>query len=223
MTTYLSSKSIVFTSSRILGLTTLAAAGLLCSPVAQGTVIYDESVSGDLSNSGLSPTLVAMAAGSNQILGTTGRGSEGVDRDYFTFTIPAGLELTSITVLPGTTVAGAVSFIGIEGGTQVTLPTNPMDATGLLGWLHYSAADINSDILGLMGAAADGSSGFVPPLTSGSYAVWVQEFSTGVSPYGFDFTLGATPAKAPDSGPGLLLCLSAFGVLLASHGLRSRY
>ena len=37
-----------------------------------GAVIYDKSVSGDLSISGLTPTVITVASGSNQVLGTTG-------------------------------------------------------------------------------------------------------------------------------------------------------
>ena len=55
---------------------------------AHAGVIYNEAISGDLANSGLTPTGVTVTLGSNQILGTTG----GTDRDYFTFSVPAGLQ-----------------------------------------------------------------------------------------------------------------------------------
>src|SRR5437763_402360 len=90
---------------------------------AYAGVIYDESVSGDLPNSGLTPKVLTVALGSNQLFGTTGN-SGGTDRDYFTFTVPVGLGLSAINVLPGTTSGGPVSFIGIQAGPQLTLPTN---------------------------------------------------------------------------------------------------
>jgi hypothetical protein len=178
--------------------------------IAQGASIYDEAISGDLSNSGGAPTVLTAADGSNQLFGTTGRGGSGVDRDYFTLTVPAGSELTSINVLPGTTAGGPVSFIGMEAGKQVTLPTSPSDATGLLGWHHYGPADINTDILDDMSIPADGSSGFTPPLGSGSYSFWVQDFGSGIFNYGFDFAL----APVPETGPGLLVVIAVFGFML---------
>jgi hypothetical protein len=72
-----------------------------------GNVIYDESVSGDLSNSGPAPTPLTVSLGSNQVFGTTGKSTTGViDRDYFTFTVPKGLFLSAITLLPGTETLG---------------------------------------------------------------------------------------------------------------------
>ncbi len=82
--------------------------------------IYSEATSGDLSNSGLSPTALSVAPGSNQIFGATGRGSTGIDLDYFTITVPSGLALAGLIVLPGTQSGGAFSFIGMQAGPQFT-------------------------------------------------------------------------------------------------------
>lgn len=157
-------------------------------------VIWNESVMGDLSNSGLSPTLIGVSPGSNQILGSTGR-TTAVDRDYFTINIPVGLQLTSVTVLPGTTSGGALgfSFIGMQAGSQVTLPVNTATAAGLLGWWHYTAADVSSDILSKMAIPVNGASGFTSPLASGTYSFWVQDFDPGPLPYGFDFQITSVP------------------------------
>src|SRR4051812_34443130 len=92
-------------------------------PAGDAGVIYNEAVMGDFAGSGLTPTGgIVTSAGSNQILGTTGN-TGTPDRDYFTVTIPTGLQLNAITVLPGTT-AGNLSFIGVQAGSQVTLPNN---------------------------------------------------------------------------------------------------
>ena len=147
-----------------LAILALAAGMIRC---AYGAVVYDESINGDLSNSGLSPTVVSMALGSNQVWGTVGT-ANGVDLDYFTFTIQAGLQLSSITVLPGTQSGGALSFIGLQSGSQVTVPPDTQTAAGLLGWWHYSPSDINTDILAKMATPAMGSTGFTPPLPSGA-------------------------------------------------------
>jgi len=71
--------------------------------------VYNEAVSGDLSNSGLTPTALSFSSGSNQVSGTTGN-SNGFDRDYFTFTVPSGNQLTSIIESAGTSV-GALSLL----------------------------------------------------------------------------------------------------------------
>jgi len=164
-----------------------------------GATIYNEATSGDLSNSGLSPTPVSLALGSNQIFGTTGRGATAIDRDYFSLTVPSGLALTAIMVLPGTTSGGPVSFIGMQAGGQVTVSTGATDAVGLLGWWHYSPADINTNILPEMAIPAMGSSGFRVPLGAGNYAFCVQDFTAGSFNYGFDLAVGAVPEPATNA------------------------
>ena len=192
----------------------LALIGATLFATAHAGVIYNEAISGDLSGSGLTPTILTVALGSNQLLGTTG--NTGVaDRDYFTFTVPGGAQLTGITVLPGTT-SGNISFLGMQAGNQVTLPTNTPTAAGLLGWRHYSPADINTDILPLMAVPASGSSGFTVPLGSGSYAFWLQDTSPGTFTYGFDF---AVAAPEPES---YTTVVPALGALLFILGRRRR-
>lgn len=176
---------------------------------AYGAIVYNET-SGDLSPSGLAPTPVPVAAGSNQILGTTGFVTSA-DRDYFTITVPSGLELISLTILPGTGVGATLAFIGLQEGPQVTVPTQPVDATGLLGWHHYSSADINTDILPAMGTAGFGSSGFVPPLGAGDYTFWIQDTSPGRFAYGLDLVLA--PVPEPGTLAMILAGIAAIGIV----------
>lgn len=183
--------------------------------------VYDEAGSGDLSNSGLSPTGITVADGSNQIFGTTGRGTAGIDRDYFTFTISSGFDLASLTVLPGTT-SGGLSFIGLQAGNQVTLPTNTSDATGLLGWWLYGPADINTDLLPEMAVPAQGSSGFSVPLAAGTYSVWVQDFNRGTFNYGFDLAVAPVAATPEPSTYGLALTALGFAAMAGFHRRKRR-
>jgi len=181
--------------------------------------VYNEAVSGDLSNSGLTPTALSFSSGSNQVSGTTGN-SNGFDRDYFTFTVPSGNQLTSIIESAGTSVGGIVSFIGIQAGPQVTVPPTATDATGLLGWTHYGGVSANTDILPDMSVAQQGSSGFTRPLGPGVYSIWIQDFNAGSFSYSFNFTLA--PAAAVPEPQTYATTLGAMGLLVLLGWRRNR-
>jgi MYXO-CTERM domain-containing protein len=182
-------------------MTRLLIAALLCAGTmssALAATAWDESVSGDLANLGTSATAVSFGLGSNVMIGTTGRGTDGVvDRDYFTFTLPEGWQLDAVTMLPGTTFLGpsSLGFIGVQAGTQVTVNPTGGSAAGLLGWWHYNENDMGTDILPSIGAGP-GATGFVGALPAGSYAFWIQETATGSAAYHFDFSVSQVPETA---------------------------
>lgn len=165
----------------------------LTSSALFADTVYNEAVSGDLSNSGLTPNVLAFAPGSNQVIGTTGRGA-ATDRDYFTITVPTGYQISRIVELAGTQ-AGGVSFFAIQAGPQVTIPTSATTAAGLLGWTHYESAAVNTDILPAISLPAEGSSGF-SALTASQYSFWIQDFTAGSYNYAFDIQLAQTPEPA---------------------------
>ncbi len=183
----------------------------VCAAGAQAQVAWDESTQGDFAGSGLAPTAISLGLGSNLILGSTGRTAGVVDRDYFSFTLPAGWQLDTITVLPGSSFLGqgAASFIAVQGGPQVTVNPTGGSATGLLGWVHYSENDVGTDILGLMGIGP-GAIGFAGALPAGTYSFWVQDTGTGVADFRFDFAVSAVPEPA-----GWALALAGLAGLLA--------
>jgi hypothetical protein len=176
----------------------LLAGAFLYGTAAHGSTIYNETVSGDLSSIFSAPTLLTVSFGANDVLGSTGKSAAGViDRDYFTFTVAPGLELTGITVLPGTQTLGPLgdSFIGVESGTTLVDPSKAVDATGLLGWDHYGMNDIGVNILPAMGISSMNSIGFSGPLPAGTYSFWVQEATVGSVNYGLEFTVAPEPAS----------------------------
>ena len=203
------------TSSSCIARLALAIAALAVgSSVAHGIVIYNESMSGDFSNTGTTPTVVTgLVSGENEVHGSTGNSGSGGDRDYFTFAVPVGLEWASLTALPGM-APGRIAFIALQAGSLVTLPANTLTAAGLLGWHHYNSDDVGNDLLPLMATPANGSSGFSAPLGAGNYAIWIQDSSPGQTLYGLNFQL----RHVPDSGPGL----GVLATLLALAFLRRR-
>ncbi len=119
---------------------------------------YDETISGEFSDNGLTPTSVTFGLGSNIISGVIGGAPTTLDRDYMTFTIAPGQYLASITVLAGTQSPGR-SFFGIQAGSSMTVDPESFSAAGLLGWTLLSPALIGTDVLDDLGAAS-------PPLFS---------------------------------------------------------
>jgi hypothetical protein len=192
---------------------------LLCSGLAaaQASTAWDEAVSGDLSNQGTSPTVVTLLSGSNIIRGATGRTGGVVDRDYFTFDLAAGLQLDSLTVLPGTNALGTsgLSFIAIQAGPQVTVDPTGGSPAGLMGWAHYGENDLGTDILGLMGIGM-GANGFDVPLPAGQYSFWIQDTGTGIAAYNFDFGVSAVPE------PSAAWLMMGGMALMAGLGARRR-
>ena len=180
----------------LMGLGAAAHAGVLPPPLPLG---WNESVNGDLSGDGLVPTFISLAGGAEtSVIGATGRAVTGgpVDRDYFRINVPAGFELSALTVLPGTVPLINVGFIAVMNGSTFTVPPDTQSAEGLLGFALYSENDVGNDILPAMGISALGSIGFTPPLPAGNYSFWVQETGTGVAPYGFSFAVTAVPEPA---------------------------
>ncbi len=183
-----------------------AALGLLCActwGAVQAATVWNEATQGDFANLGSSPTQISLQAGANLIIGTTGRTNGVVDRDYFRFTLPAGAQLDSLTVMPGTSALGisALSFIALQAGSQVTVNPTGGSPAGLLGYWHYGENDIGSDILPVMGTSP-GAIGFSTPLPAGSYAFWIQDTGTGTAVYHLELGVSAVPEPA---SAGLLL------------------
>lgn len=198
------------------GLNRMLAAAVLCTVAVstQASTVWDESLNGDFSNSGLSPTALIFAPGSNTVLGLTGNpgsGTGGVDRDYFSFVVPTGTQVTSIILLPNTFVSGSSGFMGIQAGPQLTVGTSGAGAENLLGYVHYENSMISTDILPTL-LFFGGSS-----LPAGVYSVWVQELGGSVD-YGLDFNVTQVPL--PGAAGLLLSGMAAIGALRRRKAIR---
>lgn len=182
--------------------------GAACLPT-RAAVAWDEAVTGDLSNNGLSPSALTVGAGDNGILGSMGDGGSGVDRDYFSFTVPAGAQLLAIRIGDGTFTSGSLSFMAIQAGPQVTTTPTGSGVAALLGYVHYEGADIGSNILPRLIQSRPEFGGLLP---SGTYSMWVQE--TGGTVF-YDYTLVISSVPEPASW-----ALLTGGVLLLGQRLR---
>jgi hypothetical protein len=188
--------------------TTLALAAMLLGAAAptHAIVAWDETTQGDLSSNGLAPTVLTIDAGINTVLGSVGNSGAGVDRDYFSFSVPAGWQLSSMILRPETNISGSASFLAIQAGPQVTVSPSGAGAAALLGYVLYGTDQIGNNLLQDM--ALPGG-----VLGSGTYSVWVQELG-GLSPYGLDLIV----AEVPEPGSAALLLAG----LLGAAALRRR-
>lgn len=180
----------------------------LAAGASHAATVWDDAAT-DLSNDRFNPTPIAVSLGHNVVLGLTGDAGEGVDRDYFRFTIPDGAVLSALWLLPSTSVSGSASFIAIQAGPQVTVTPSGGGAQALYGLGHYDNSQIGSDFLVTL--VGQGKA----PVPAGTYSFWVQE-TGGVVGYALDFVI--TPS-VPEPATALNLLL---GLALGLGGLACR-
>lgn len=194
----------------------LAALGILASgSVSRGTILYNEAVTGDLSNNQAAPTALTLGLGTNSLLGTVGAGDT---QDWVALTVPAGVQLSTLFLITYQSTDGQ-GFTGVQAGSSFVGST--FDPSAYLGYAHFGTAAVNgnlpatnlvgTDILPLMGnnTIAQGSQGFTPPLASGTYTFLIQQLGASTV-YQFDYNTTQVP------GPGALglLAIGSGGVLV---------
>ena len=86
-----------------------------------------------------------------------------------------------------------------------------MNPAGLLGWTHFGAALVGTDILDNYGQGA-GAIGFAPPLLAGNYTVELQD-TGGTVPASLTFNVVPEPSE-------LVLCAMGLAALAAMHWRR---
>lgn len=163
---------------------------------------WDESIDGDLSNDGDSPTLVVLTEGHNLFEGTMGRlnGVGPLDADVWTFTIAAGYYLTGINLLAydgpvlGPGVPPMMSFMALAPGDSISM----YDTMGHLSnelWTEEldGFGNTYTDLLAILDAGPYyGGIGFDGPLGPGTYTFWIQEGEAQIG-YTIDMVVTAVP------------------------------
>ena len=156
---------------------------------------------GDLSTDGSAPTELNFILGTNTIVGTvTGPAAmagnpDGPDvRDFFTFTIDDGFQLTEINLVGFSPLNQGFATI-----TAGMTAENPSAGTigGTLGGSHVNNSDAGFGTLGTnLANAMAGGSGFTFPLGAGDYTFLIQETGDEPSLYHLEFEVSAVPLPA---------------------------
>ena len=205
------------------------AVGALVAAAPAKATIYDEAVSGDLSNDKAAPTALTLMPGLNSVSGTVAGFPEfgGTDpQDWVSFTIPAGFVMTSY-VNSKYVSTDDQGFTGFRFGSS--FPVDEFTAGSYAGYAHFGfaatnpdgnpvpASTVGLDLLPLMAdpSFAPGATGFTPPLGAGTYTFLIQQGDPVTTGYEFDITVRSVP------DPGSSLCLLGIGGL-ATLALRRR-
>ena len=196
-------------------------ATLLLVGTLSAQITYQESVSGDLSDNAASPTALMFGLGTNQVIGELRNvtGDPGADvRDYLTFIIAPGQELTSIVQQDYSDIAtsGAANrgFHSINSGATSAIPGSATIGS-FLGANHFDTVAAGTDLLPSLGSAGLGATGFTGALGPGTYTYLVQNTSANPSAFALDFNVSAVPE------PGSLVLLSALAGLTVVRRRRS--
>ena len=167
----------------------LVVATTTCVALGQGTVLWDESVNGPLSQYSSAPTVLApLQAGTNTVIGMTEIVPTGngwtVHPDFFTFTLPGNLSL------------GAVFFSVNRSNVWTWIGDSTFSNP-----LGFAANSANGDLLPQWGLSSIGP---------GAYGVDVENHDaqtlTSVANYRLDFLAHTIPEP---STVGLLLLAGA--------------
>ena len=198
-----------------------AVCALLAAAPAKAT-IYNEAVSGDLSNNKAAPTALTLTPGLNSVIGTVaGFPPEGTDpQDWVSFTIPAGFVMTSY-VNSKYVSTDEQGFTGFQSGSAFS--GDEFVAGSYAGYAHFGFAATNPDgnpvpastvgvnLLPLMAnpSFAPGATGFTPPLAAGTYTFLIQQGDPVTTGYRFNMTVRSVSVPEPGSS----LCLFGMGGL----------
>jgi hypothetical protein len=201
-----------------------AVCALLAAAPAKAT-IYNEAVSGDLSNNPAAPTALPLTPGFNSVIGTVNGFDNGDGQDWVSFTIPTGFVMISY-VNARYNSSDDQGFTGFQFGSS--FPNDEFTAGNYAGYAHFGTGATNPDgsppsstvgvnLLPLMAdpSFAPGTTGFTPPLGAGTYTFLIQQGDPNTTNYRFNMAVRSVPE------PGSSWCLLGIGSL-ATLVLRRR-
>ena len=191
----------MYVSIRILSIAAL----LILSVSGRAVIVWSENINGDLSTNPNAPTPVTFQLGSNIISGSVFTGTD--TRDYITFTIAAGFQLTSLRLLAyddlntGTPNDGNTGFHAINLGSTSFIPG--FDTIGeFLGGDHLNPL-IGTDLLPRLASASVAGTGFEVPLEAGTYSYLVQQTGPQPTAYSVEFNVVPEPSSVALALAGL--------------------
>ena len=168
-------------------------AAALAVPVANAATVWDESVNGDLSSSEAAPTSIALAVGSNVLSGTVN--GLPLDRDYITFTIPAGFVLSAMNL--ATFSPDNLAFSSFNTGSTSYIPSGATNGLFLSG-IHITSADIGFNLLTFFDTRNVTTNSLPSPsLGAGTYSWLIQQTSPIVQAWKVDMILQGVVATEP--------------------------
>lgn len=187
-------------------------------------VAWDESLDGDLSGDPLAPTQLALAPGDNRIVGSVTTSTLDT-RDYVTFTILAGQELTAIRQdvyvdVPGGG-PGDRGYNAIAAGATSAIPDST-NGNLFLGGDHIDQLAPGTDLLAILATAPLAGTGFTAPLGPGTYTYHLQQTGQQVVGYELVFQVAASAAPVPASSPATLALLGLAFAAAGAWVLRGR-
>jgi PEP-CTERM motif len=188
---------------------------LVLSLHGRAAIVWAENINGDLSSDPAAPTPITFQLGSNIINGTVFTGTD--TRDYITFTIGAGFQLTSLRLLvyddlgTGTPNDGNTGFHAINLGATSFIPS-VLTADQFLGGDHLNPP-VGVDLLPTLASAPLAGTGFTVPLGPGTYSYLVQQTGPQVTGYSLEFDVVPEPSS-------VVLAMVGIGALVRRQRLR---
>ena len=169
--------------------------------VANAQIVFD-SVSGSdvASDNGSAPTSLPFSVGSNIVNGAVSSSIPNNLRNFFTFTIGEGQELSAIVVDALTSTDNNSGFYALVDGTT---SANPATGFPNLGGELHNPGLVGDDLLALInGGGISGGTGF-DSIGAGDYTFVIQQTGSEVSTFSLDFQV--SDAAVPEPTSGLLL------------------
>ena len=163
---------------------------VIAMAVPAAALTHDEGSNGDLSSLEGAPTPLAFTLGANKIIGTVN--GLPLDRDYITFTVPAGQVLSHINLLSFS--PNNLSFSSLNTGATSFIPSGATIGSFLAG-IHIDANDIGDDLLVFYDTRSVTTNSLPSPsLGPGTYSWLIQQTSPIVQSYSIEFVLEGTIA-----------------------------